>query len=396
MAQHYHRRGNTQLFSESGFDAFCKWYMYFTFPPGRVAGFGDPSPELPPIVFHYSALASAQRDPVFQWFYSQYADKTQPTHRKRAIELLYYDPTVEAVAPDGDMPLGRAYHEQGKLVSSRSSWDPVSATSVVSAKAAREFNHSHADWGQICLDGYGERLLIDLGSPPAYPATERERYYNYQQWGHNVFVFGTNDTGGVSVAVRDRAGEISASHFDDDLGSVWTMDLTRVYDGARSVKRTVAHLFPRILVVVDSAELDTLNEISMRWHTCASPNLADGGRWSVEGASARLSCLIERLDGDVTLGVGRQHYEAPYNRDALGDVFDQRREPYVEASVSGDRCRLLSLFCVQDPESDPDLWIKAVDGWQMQTKAGLVELQLDAAGLNLGCGSNRRLITNLE
>ena len=86
---------------------------------------------------------------------------------------------------------------------------------MVYAKAARESNHSHPDWGQVCLDGYGERLLRDLGSPPAYPRTDRERYYNYQQWGHNVLVFGKNETGGVSISMRDRAGEITEAQFDD-------------------------------------------------------------------------------------------------------------------------------------------------------------------------------------
>ncbi|MFT5085848.1 MAG: hypothetical protein ACI8PG_000195 [Planctomycetota bacterium] len=379
MADRYFHKGQTQPFEAYAFDDFCRWYMYFTFPPGRVASFGDPAPDLPPVVFHYSALASTLQDPVFQWFYMQYADKTQVTHRIRSLELLYYDPKIEAVSPQGHMPLGRAYHEQGKLISSRSSWEAKKTISVVSSKAAREFNHSHADWGQVCLDGYGERLLVDSGAPPGsgYPETDRERFYNYQQWGHNVLVFGKNETGGVSVAEGDRAGEITYSEFDDALGGAWSMDLTDVYDNVQLVKRTVVHLLPRVLVVVDDAKLENEDVISLRWHTAALPELGLESGFSVQGENAKLAGWCGRLDGDAEMQIGRQTYEAPYDRDALGEVYQQRHEPFVEMSMSSDRCRMLSLFCVQGIEQDLKLWGRALDGWEILSEEGLIRISIE-------------------
>lgn len=374
MVRYYFEEGKTKPFSDQGFEAFCRWYMYFTFPPGRVASFGDPSPEQPPVVFHYSALASALREPVFQWFYRQYADRTQPTHRKRALELLYYDPTVPETSPEGRMPLGRAYHAQGKLISSRSSWDPESTVSVVSSKAAREFSHSHADWGQVCLDGYGERLLIDLGSTPGYPKTDPGRFYNYQQWGHNVLVFDRNETGGVSLTVRDRTGDIVSESFDDRAGGRWTMDLTTVYDGADSVKRTVLHLLPRVLVVVDEASLTSEADISLRWHCCTRP-VVDGADFVVEGQSATLHGRVERLDGGVDLRVERQAYEAPFDRDALGEVYEQRHEPYVAAGFRDRACRLVSLFHIQEKGAAPAFWHRdGSGGWSVVTTEGEVRV----------------------
>jgi hypothetical protein len=377
MADRYFHKGQTRPFETFAFDDFCRWYMHFTFPPGRVASFGDPAPDLPPVVFHYSALASALNDSVFQWFYMQYADDTEATHRLRSLELLYYDPTVEAVSPDGRMSLGRAYHDQGKLISSRSSWDAKQTVSVVSSKAAREFNHSHADWGQVCLDGYGERLLVDSGSPPGYPKTHRERYYNYQQWGHNVLVFGKNETGGVSVTVRDRAGEIIYSEFDDARGGAWSMDLTGVYDNVRSVRRTVVHLLPRVLVVVDDAILEKEDTISLRWHTATRPELGLGGVFSVHGHDANVSGWVERLGGNARLQVGRQAYETPYDRDALGEVYSQRHEPFVEMAMSSDRCRLISLFCVQDTEQDLLSWQRVADAWEIASEEGVIRVVIE-------------------
>ena len=112
----------------------------------------------------FAAVAAALRDPILQWFYLQYADGVLPGHRKLALEVLFYDATLPAESPDGHLPLGRAYHAEAKLISSRSSWDPVSCTSAVYSKAGREDNHGHPDWGQVCIDGAGERLIDDLGS----------------------------------------------------------------------------------------------------------------------------------------------------------------------------------------------------------------------------------------
>ena len=395
MASVYAGDGGKDAIRECGFDDFCRWYMYFTLPPGRVASFGDPSPEMPPVVFHYSAVASALNEPAFQWFYRQYVDRMEPTHRKRAIELLHYDPTIEATSPEGTMPLGRAYDAQAKLFSSRDSWDSASCVSVVSGKAAREFNHSHADWGQVCLDGYGERLLIDLGSPPGYPKSDRERFYNYQQWGHNVFVFGRNETGGVPVTVRDRAGDVIDSSFDE-VGARWSIDLTPVYDDVALVRRTVLHLLPRVLVVLDEAELKEEDDISLRWHTCTIPELTPDGRLRVTGEKAAVVGRIERLDGELALSEGRQSYQAPYNRDALGEVYEQRHEPYVEAAVRSRRVRLLSMFCVQQCGSDQE-WSAQGEGWSCSTDEGqvMVSVASDAVAVRFTEDPERGVVARI-
>ena len=374
MAEHYTNNGQTQPFTHHAFDDFCRWYMHATFPPGRVAGFGDPSPDMPPVVFHFSAVASVLRDSVFQWFYLQYADKTPDTHRKHALELLYFDPSLQAESPNGKLPLGRAYHEQAKLVSSRSSWDANETVSVAYGKAAREYNHSHADWGQLCLDGYGERLLLDLGSPPGYPKTHRERYYNYQQWGHNIFVFGQNETGGVSLAQRDLQGHISSSEFDDSRGGTWTMDLSAVYGDAHSVTRTVVHLLPRIVVVLDNAKLKADIPISMRWHTMSPPDLKPNGVFVAHGKHATLSGRIERLDGDVEIQTDQHAYKTPYHQDALGEPYTQRYESFVGASMISDRCSLISLFCVFNASHTSTVWQPGNGHWKIDTPEGLVQV----------------------
>ncbi len=384
-AVRYASGGLDNPFDRHSLAEFCRWYLYMTFPPGRVAGFGDPAPDMPPVVNYISAVAAATRDPLLQWFYLQYCDMMLETHRNLAMELLYYDATLDAKSPEGRLPLGRAYHHQGKLISSRSSWDPVSTPSVVYAKASRESTHSHADWGQVCIDGFGERLLIDLGSPPGYPKSHKERYYNYQQWGHNVFVFGKNDTGGIPWAEQKREGRIAWAEFDDTRGAAWTMDLTAIYDGVKTVTRTVVHLLPRVAVVLDSAALQESQPISMRWHLAAPANPgADGGFHTASGR-AKLAGLTARIDGDATVRSGRHAYEAPYNRDRLGEIYPQRHEPYIEVAAEDDACRVLSLFCVYGPDDIEDSWKTSPKGWSIETPEGLVRVQLEENKLTVEC-----------
>lgn len=373
LAERYASGGTRNPLEQYGLSDFCRWYMYCTVPPGRVLGFGDPAPDMPPVVAHLNAVASGLRDPMIQWFYLQYSDLVLPTHHRRALELLWYDPTIEGQSPHGRLPLGRAYQNQAKILTSRSSWDPESTISVVYAKAAQEDCHGHADWGQVCIDGYGERLIVDLGSPPGYPRSHKERYYNYQQWGHNVLVFGTNETGGIPLG-RARRGKITRAEFDDQRGGAWTMDLTEAYAEGQHVRRHVIHLLPRIAVVLDEAKLAPKEPISLRWHTIAPAEPDAEGRFTVRGDKATLAACVQRLDGEAETSLGRHEYRSPYDKDRLGSPYPQRHEPFVEIKMDDNRCRILSAFCVFGPDEQAQPWQSCPDGWSIDTPEGPVRV----------------------
>jgi heparinase II/III-like protein len=375
LAERYASGGKKDPLARFGLTEFCRWYMHCTVPPGRVLGFGDPAPAMPPVVSHLSAVASSQRDPMIQWFYRQYVDLALPTHSRRALELLWYDPTLPAQSPEGHMPLGRAYHHQAKIVTSRSSWDPESTTSVVYAKAAQEDYHGHADWGQVCIDGYGERLIIDLGSG-AYPRSHKDRYYNYQQWGHNVLVFGENETGGIPIG-KARRGETTHAEFDDLRGGAWTMDLSHAYGEGHRVVRHVVHLLPRVMVVLDEAELDVAQPISLRWHTITPTEPDHKGHFLVRGKKAALASRVHRLDGESVISHSRHEYRPPYDKDGYGNPCVQRHEPFVELKTEGNRCRVLSAFCVCGPDEPVPSWQIGDDGWSIDTPEGPVRVGVD-------------------
>jgi len=387
VAKQYHQQLGDPISANPQIAAFFQWYMHFTLPPGRVVGFGDPAADMPPVVTTYSAAASAQRNTIFQWFYEQYFDKAPDTHRRRSLELLYYNPDIPAERPDGKMPLGRAYQNCARLVSSRSSWGPQSAVSVVYGKATIEGNHFHADWGQLCIDGYGDRLIPDLGSPSGYPKTFPKSlnhfYYNYQQWAHNLLVFGQNDTGGVSKEERDRQGHFIHSEFDDQRGATWSIDLTGVYDDVQRVTRTVVHLLPRIAVVIDDAVLNQTQPISLRWHTLSEPQLESDGSFTTHGEHSQLSARMIRLDGKATHQINHHEYHEPYHLDALGDALTQRREPYVELTAQTAHCRIATLFCIQEKGAAPATWRDTPNGFSIETEEGPVGIQITRGTLDV-------------
>ncbi len=374
-AMRYASKGEDNPFERHSFRKFYEWYMYMTFPPGRVAGFGDPAPDMPPVAVPAAAIAAATRDPLLQWFYEQYHDQMMEQTRQRALGLLYYDASLESQSPEGRMPLGKAFHYQGKLISSRSGWDPESAISVVYGKAGREAYHGHADWGQLCIDGFGERLVVDLGSPPGYPKGNYEYYYNYQQFGHNVFVIGENDTGGVSHRERGRNGVIERAEFAPSRGASWTINLNGVYEDVHRVSRTVVHLLPRTVAVWDWAVLRAPQPISMRWHLARETAPGENGAFVMKGDTATLVGRIVCENETALLRADKHAYEAPYDTHRLGAPLKQRKEPYIELKTTSDRCGILTLFAVFGPDEEPGAWEKTGWGWSIDTPEGRVDIR---------------------
>ncbi len=372
------------------FQDTCLWTMYLTLPPGRIAAFGDGHADAKPWIKHVAAIAAATGDQILQWFYLQHA-----TESADPLELLWYDANLEPQDPQGTLPLGRAFLAHGGCISSRTDWHQTSTPCVVYGKFGREQNHEHNDIGQLCIDGFGERLIIDPGSPSGYPEDffdeHRWRYYNASVRGHNVFMFGDRE---MRVPDRTRAqkegrdlnpyrGSLLDAAFDELRGGFWKMDLTNAYDGAVSVKRTVVHLFPGIVAVLDEAELDAPELISMRWHTIEQVAPDEAGRFTFTKGPARLTARMMRLDeGGIVLSGGHHRYEPPYDRERTGAKLEQRHEPFVEALIEGQQCRLLSLFAVSEA-SEQSAWITHQGGWQIETDKGLVQVGIEGAKLTV-------------
>ena len=362
LALQYWQRSPDSPLARHPFPATCRWLLYNTLPPGRVAAFGDAAPEAAPEVGYVAAVAAATQDPTLQWFYQRHARSSVS-----ALEFLWHDPQLKPVAPEAQLPRARCYRTHGATVSSRADWNPTLTASVVYGKAGREANHEHNDVGQLCIDAHAERLITDLGSPSAYPAdffeVERWNYYNASVLGHNIIMIGGRE---LRTPVRERGTAVPTETFggrflrfwsDDARGASWTMDTTAAYEGALLVRRHVVHLLPSTAAVLDEVRLAASEEISLRWHTIDRASPDSLGRFLVRGRAAWAAGRIVRLDGPApAVRRGEHAYRAPFDRDRLGDPLEQRRESYVEALVVAPGCRLLSVFALGGQDGDPASW----------------------------------------
>ena len=370
---------------------FCKWLMYMTCPDGREAllGNGDKVSGQRRVPLSYvPAVAAAARDGILQWYYLSNLFPTQETHdvRNYALELVWYDHTLKPVSPEGRLPHGKVFPANTGCVSSRTDWNPRSTPCMVYGKGGAAYEvHGHNDVGQVCIDGHGEPLIIDLGG---YHADQGGSETLGSAVAHNVLMFNDENMRRdrpISRAMWNEPerrespplrSEFVEYSFDDERGGYWVLDTTQVYEGVRDVLRTVVHLNPGVVVVLDEVTLDEPGDVSLRWHTVdkCEPD-ADGGFLVQGGEGVHLASRVMRLD-DGALAVARREHEE------TGDGF-------VEATLNARRCTLLSLFCVFGPGTPPGCWEASNDSWSIQAPEGLVDVNVSSVALSVGYRDGR-------
>jgi len=395
--------GRENRLASAPFPQMARWFISMTVPPGHLFSFGDGKLNAPLKADWMAAIAAAAQDSVLQDFAVRFRSVNADP-----VQLLCLDPDLQPRSATGRLPLGRAYRAHGACVSSRTSWDWDKTACVVGGKARREDNHEHNDPGQVVIYGEGRPLIVDWGTHGAtYPAgffTEnRFRYFDTQAFGHNVLVFGGRDmascyelhprfTQGALHGKRalHAQGRIVSAEFDDTWGGRWTIDTAPAWTGVKRNLRTVLHVHPGIVIVLDDAELEQTETISLRWNTIQKPQLTADGAFVLELDDVSLAAQVISLDGQpVTHRLGNQHYTAPWNQDQFGIELPARDCPYVETLLTSDRCRLLALFAVQ-PGNRTTAWSR-----QKNTLSGLsgdtsIEIELSADHVIVRSASHHR------
>ena len=340
--------------------------MYMTVPPGYVVPLGGSGVHnLPVALSGVPAVAAANQDSILQWYYLNNLNPPEKNaHRRYEYELLWYDPTLEPVSPEGRMPHGKVYDDNGMCVSSRTDWNPRTTFCVVYGKGGPGYQpHGHQDIGQVCINGYDQRLIVDL-----------QYGGSWQYWqgvlAHNVLMFDGEE---MRLEAEYKA-KLLCSEFDDNRGGYWAFDTTALYDDhVKSVRRTVVHLYPGIVAVLDDAELNKPRLVSLRWHTISKVEADSQGRFLVLGnEGAHLASQVVRIDEGPIAVAGRVQVD---------EWSKRRREPMscelCEATLKDEKCRILSLFCVFAPGVKPNAWYQNKGVRSIETPDGRVDVQVE-------------------
>ena len=174
------------------------------------------------------------------------------------------------------------------------------------------------------------------------------------------------------------------------------MELSPAYSGVKHFTRTVLHLWPGYIVVLDDAAVETPESISLRWHTINKPEPSTDGSFIVRNDLAAASGRILNLGGgDLSIQREEHGYHAPYDRTRAGDPLEVRNENFLNASLVGDRCRLLTLFA-SGAAADfgaGTTWQTMADGWTFDGPHGRVTAKVDGTHVSLSAPGLDRTVS---
>lgn len=246
--------------------------LYLLSPQGKFYNFAD-APEFLPWRVPLLWLAQKFDQPVLAW----------PGIRSRQLhplELLWQPektPDPEAAG------LPRERHFRGvEVVTFRSSWGDPQGIFLGFKGGGTWLPHAHLDLGSFVLEGLGERWALDLGSDnyelSGYFGKSRWDYYRVRAEGHNTLVLGEGK--GPDQVVGAKAPIIKFRSSDSRALAV--ADLTAAYaPKARQVRRGVALINRRQVLVQDEIALSSPMEIHWFLHTAAQVELTAGGRQAI-------------------------------------------------------------------------------------------------------------------
>jgi hypothetical protein len=241
-------------------------------------------------------LAGRYRDGHAQWLAEQIDKANVDAPSARWLNLIWYDPAVQPVAPQ-DLPTLRHFEDMG-IVSARTGWDGRENLLVfkcgpfIGHKAVSEFSydpgggHVHPDVGHFVLFGDGQWLIRDDGYQDKWTDQHNTLLIDGigqlgegHQW--------LDGTGYLSAKARPRILCASSSAELDHIAG----DVTAAYPKRAGLERFVRHLLfvkPDVLIVIDDIAADRSRDLELRLHTESSDCKQDDKGYLVTGRQAVL------------------------------------------------------------------------------------------------------------
>ncbi|MCE5250969.1 DUF4962 domain-containing protein [bacterium] len=253
------------------------------------------------------ALAHEYRDGYAQWL-ADALDRANAEHPiARWLNLLWYDPSVKAIPPDG-LPTLRHFPDID-LVTARSDWSGdesfvfFKCGPYIGHTAIREFtycpssaHHVHPDTGNFMVFACGEWLIRDDGYRAKFTGYHNTLLIDSgEQLGGGGPIFNGAEPHGFQARPRIIRA-VSAPGFDHITG-----DVAEAYPKAAGLRCFVRHLLflkPDVLIVADDIALDMAHDLELRFHPEQQEGSCSGNAFVMHGKQAVL-----RLDPLVSEGV---------------------------------------------------------------------------------------------
>jgi hypothetical protein len=241
-------------------------------------------------------LAGRYHDGHAQWLAEQVDKADVDAPGARWLNLIWYDPAVQAVPPQG-LPTLHHFEDMG-IVSSRTGWDGRESLVVfkcgpfIGRKALDEFSydpgggHVHPDVGHFMVFGNGQWLIRDDG----YQDKWTDQHNTLLIDGVGQLGEGHTWLNGTECLLAKARPRVILANSSEELDHL-AGDATAAYPLRAGLKRFVRHLLfvkPDALIVVDDIAVDTSRDLELRLHTESSDCKQDQTSYLVAGRQATL------------------------------------------------------------------------------------------------------------
>ncbi len=241
-------------------------------------------------------LAARYRDSHAQWLAEQVDKADVDAPGARWLNLIWYDPAVQAAAPQ-DLPTLRHFDDMG-IVSARTGWEGRESLVVfkcgpfIGRKALDEFSydpgggHVHPDVGHFVIFGNGQWLLRDDG----YQDKWTDQHNTLLIDGVGQLGEGRTWLNGTECLMAKSRPRVTHASSDARLDHI-AGDVTAAYPLRAGLERFVRHLLfvkPDVLIVVDDIAVNRAADLELRLHTESSDGKEDNTGYLVTGRQATL------------------------------------------------------------------------------------------------------------